>query len=112
MMSEGFDAGVRFGEMVAQVMIALPIGPRQRSAIVASPGYFEHHPTPATPQDLKDMPCIRFRFQSGRYYDWEFERGGIELAVEVNGPLTLGDQGLILEAALEDRKSTRLNSSH
>src|SRR3546814_9401016 len=47
------------------------------------------------------MPCIRFRFQSGRYYDWEFERGGIELAVEVNGPLTLGDQGLILEAALD-----------
>src|SRR3546814_1680792 len=90
MVSEGFDAGVRFGEMVAQDMIALPIGPRQRSAIVASPGYFEHHPTPATPQDLKDMPCIRFRFQSGRYYDWEFERGGIELAVEV------------------DRKSTRL----
>src|SRR3546814_14389061 len=47
------------------------------------------------------MPCSRFRFQSGRYYDWEFERGGIELAVEVNGPLTLGDQGLILEAALD-----------
>src|SRR3546814_191335 len=66
MVSEGFDAGVRFGEMVAQDMIALPIGPRQRSAIVASPGYFAHHPTPATPQDLKDMPYIRFRFQIGR----------------------------------------------
>src|SRR3546814_1335466 len=73
--------------MVAQDMIALPIGPRQRSAIVASPGYFEHHPTPATPQDLQDMPCIRFRFQSGRYYDWEFERRSEEHTSELQSQM-------------------------
>lgn len=101
MVSEGFDAGVRFGEMVAQDMIAMPIGPRQRSAIVASPDFFEKHPRPTTPQQLKDLPCIRFRFESGRLYSWEFDRGGVELAVEVNGPLTLGNQGLMLQAALD-----------
>jgi DNA-binding transcriptional LysR family regulator len=97
----GFDAGVRFGETIAKDMIAVPIGPRQRSAIVASPGFFARHPRPVVPEDLKSLPCIRLRFDSGRYYAWEFERGGVELEVEVDGPLTMGDQALMIEAALD-----------
>jgi DNA-binding transcriptional LysR family regulator len=56
---------------------------------------------PPTPQELKGIPCIRFRFESGRYYAWEFERDGVELAVEVDGPLTLGEQDLAVAAALD-----------
>jgi DNA-binding transcriptional LysR family regulator len=91
---------VRFGETIAQDMIAVPLSPRQRTAIVASPDFFERNARPTTPQELKDLPCIRFRFPSGRFYAWEFEKGGQDLAVEVDGPLTLGDQGLIVQAAL------------
>jgi DNA-binding transcriptional LysR family regulator len=101
MVAEGCDAGVRFGETIAQDMVAVPIGGRQRTAIVAAPGFFETHPKPTTPEQLKDLPCIRFRFASGRLYHWEFERGGIELNIEVDGPLTLGDQGLMIQAALD-----------
>lgn len=101
LVSGGFDAGVRFGETIAQDMIAVPIGPRQRSAIVASPAFLETHPRPTRPEDLKVLPCIRLRFDSGRYYAWEFERGGVELAVEVDGPLTMNDQSLMIEAALD-----------
>lgn len=98
---QGFDAGLRFGEMIAQDMIAVPIGPRQRSAIVASPAFFERYPIPTAPEQLKALPCVRFRFDSGRFYAWEFERGGIELSVEVDGPLTLGDQSIMVQAALD-----------
>ncbi|MGV6875531.1 LysR family transcriptional regulator [Pseudochelatococcus sp. B33] len=101
MVSEGFDAGVRFGEVVARDMIAVPLGPPQRSAYVASPDFFRRHPKPATPEELKGLPCIRFRFESGRYYAWEFERDGVELAVEVDGQLTLGEQDLAVQAALD-----------
>ena len=101
LVSGGFDAGVRFGETIAQDMIAVPIGPRQRSAVVASPAFFEHHPLPLHPEDLKSLPCIRLRFDSGRYYAWEFERAGVELTVEVDGPLTMNDQSLMVEAALD-----------
>jgi DNA-binding transcriptional LysR family regulator len=101
MVSQGFDAGLRFGETIAQDMIAVPIGPRQRTAIVASPDYFAHHPKPVTPEQLTSLPCIRFRFDSGRYYAWEFERGGVELAIEVDGPLTLSEQSLSIQAALD-----------
>ena len=98
--SEGFDAGVRFGEVIARDMIAVPLGPRQRSAIVASPALFERHPVPVTPEHLRDLPCIGLRFGSGRLYAWEFERGGVELSVEVEGPLVVGDQDMMVEAAL------------
>lgn len=101
MVAEGFDAGVRFGETIAQDMIAVPLGPRQRTAIVASPSFFERHAKPSRPEDLKALHCIRFRFESGRLYAWEFERGGVELSIEVEGPLTLGDQGLMVQAALD-----------
>lgn len=100
MVSEGFDAGVRFGEIVAQDMIAVPIGPRQRSAVVAAPDFFARRVTPSAPEELRALPCLQLRFASGRLYDWEFERGGIEFQVAVQGPLILGDQGHILQAAL------------
>jgi DNA-binding transcriptional LysR family regulator len=99
--SAGFDAGVRFGETIAQDMVAVPLGPRQRTAIVASPEFLKRHKKPQRPEDLKDLPCIRFRFGSGRFYAWEFERGGIEQAIEVEGPLTLGDSDMMVRAALE-----------
>jgi DNA-binding transcriptional LysR family regulator len=98
---EGCDAGVRLGEVLALDMIAIPIGPSQRSAFVASPSFFERHPKPTSPEQLQDLPCIRLRFSSGRYYAWEFERDGVELVVEVDGPLTLGDQDTAIEAALQ-----------
>ncbi len=99
--SAGFDAGVRFGETIAADMIAVPVGPRHRFAVVASPSYFKIHKPPVTPHDLRGLPCIRYRFPSGAMYRWEFERGGIELDIEVDGPLTLGDQDLMLEASLD-----------
>lgn len=100
MVSEGFDAGVRFGEIIAQDMIAVPIGPRQRTAIVATPAFFEKHPKPVTPEQLKSLPCIGFRFGTGRLYAWEFERGGVELSVEVEGALVLDDQDMMVDASL------------
>lgn len=101
MVAEGCDAGVRFGETIAQDMVAVPIGGRQRTAIVASPAFFERYPKPTTPEQLKEIPCIRFRFASGRFYAWEFERGGIEVNIEVDGPLALNDQQLTVQAALD-----------
>ena len=98
--SAGFDAGIRFGEVIAGDMIAVPIGPRQRSAIIAAPPYFTRYAIPNEPRDLLRLPCIRYRFPSGAFYRWEFERGGTELEIEVDGPLVLSDQDLMIDAAL------------
>jgi len=100
--SEGFDAGVRFGETIAADMIAVPLGPRQRSVVVATQAFFARWPKPATPHDLGGLPCLRFRYYSGRDYRWEFERDGVKLEIAVDGPFVTNSQDLMVQAALED----------
>ena len=98
--ASGFDAGLRFGEHIAADMIAVPIGPRHRFAVVATPEHFQRYPIPRSPQELHAHPCIRYRFLGGALYSWEFQRGADEVEVEVDGPLTLSEQDLMVDAAL------------
>jgi DNA-binding transcriptional LysR family regulator len=72
----GFDAGVRYGEHLAQDMIAVSLGPPQRYAVVASAQYVAQHGRPKQPKDLLDHACIRTRFGSGAMLEWEFEKAG------------------------------------
>jgi DNA-binding transcriptional LysR family regulator len=95
----GFDAGIRFGESLMRDMVAVRLGPDMRLAVVASPGYLALHGRPEKPHDLRDHLCIRRRFPSGAIYRWELERRGKPLEVDVQGPLTLDDSGMILQCA-------------
>jgi DNA-binding transcriptional LysR family regulator len=97
---EGFDAGIRLAEHLPQDMIAVPFGPRQRLLVVGAPAYFAKHPPPRSPADLGAHRCIRRRLSSGKIYRWEFERRGESLDIDVQGLLTLDDEGLMHEAAL------------
>jgi DNA-binding transcriptional LysR family regulator len=47
--ADRFDAGVRLGKTIDKDMIAVPIGPPMRLAVVASPDYFKAHPKPRCP---------------------------------------------------------------
>lgn len=95
----GFDAGVRFGERLAQDMVAVPLGPPQRFVVVGSPAYLAQHGVPTTPQELSAHRCIRIRFPNGSIYRWEFARAGERLEVEVEGPLAVGEMPLMVRAA-------------
>ena len=99
--AEGFDAGVRLRESVPQDMIAVPFGGDARFLAVASPAYLSRHGVPATPDDLRRHRCIRQRLPSGRPYRWEFARGSDEIAIEVPGALTLDDNDLMVNAAVD-----------
>lgn len=99
--AEQLDAGVRPGETVAKDMIAVPIGPEMRMAVVGSPAYFTSHPPPRTPRDLTAHDCINLRLPAHRgMYVWEFARNGRDLRVRVDGKLVFNTAALILHAAL------------
>jgi DNA-binding transcriptional LysR family regulator len=99
--AERYDAGVRLGEQVAKDMIAVPIGPDMRMAVVGAPSYFATRPVPQTPQDLTAHACINLRLPTyGSLYAWEFEQGGRELKVRVEGQLVFNTLDLRLKAAL------------
>ena len=100
--AEQVDAGVRTGETVDKDMIAVPIGPAMRMAVVGSPAYFAKRPPPRVPRDLTGHDCINLRLPGRRgIYAWEFERGGRELKVRVDGQLVFNTAALMLNAALE-----------
>jgi DNA-binding transcriptional LysR family regulator len=97
----GFDAGVRYGEHLAQDMIAVSLGPPQRYAVVASPQYIAQHGRPKHPKDLLNHSAIRTRFGSGGMPDWEFEKAGRVIKVSPPGKLIASYPGLARRAALD-----------
>lgn len=97
----GFDAGIRFEEKVPEDMVGVRIGPKLRWAVVGAPGYFARRGIPHLPPDLLRHECIRHRFPSGRMLKWKFENGDATFEIDVNGPITLADQGLTAQAALD-----------
>jgi DNA-binding transcriptional LysR family regulator len=99
--AERYDAGVRSGEMVAKNMVAVRIGPDMRSAVVGAPSYFATRSRPKTPQDLTTHACINLRLPThGGLYAWEFEKGGREIRVRVEGQLVFNGTAPMLDAAL------------
>lgn len=99
--AEGFDAGVRLGQVVEQDMIAVRIGTDQREAVVASPDYVSRHGTPAAPEDLVDHRCIGWRPAPNKApYRWEFERDGAAFAVSVEPQITTNDLRFMISSVL------------
>ncbi len=99
--AEGFDAGFRLLEAVPRDMVAIPVGPPLRFAVVASPRYLKKHRAPRTPSDLLQHDCLRNRMPSGAVMRWGLARRGEELAIDVKGTLTLGHTDLLVEGALD-----------
>ena len=87
--AERFDAGVRLGESVAQDMTAVRIGPPVQFTVVATKRYFANRSRPQKPADLVGHNCINVRQMTHlSIWAWEFEKGGRQVNVRVDGQLT------------------------
>ncbi|RBL85399.1 LysR family transcriptional regulator [Streptomyces cavourensis] len=99
--ADRYDAGVRLGDTIDKDMIAMPIGPKLRMAIAASPAYFKTRPVPRTPRDLLQHNCINMRMQTaGGLYTWDFERRGQTVNVRVDGQLIFNTSPGMVDAAV------------
>lgn len=98
--AEGYDAGVRLGEVIEQDMIAVPVSGDQRQMVVAAPSYLERFGAPQHPSELPRHRCIGWR-PSPRVapYRWEFEENGREFDVAVSPRITTNDMWLMLRTA-------------
>jgi DNA-binding transcriptional LysR family regulator len=99
--ADGFDAGIRLAESVPKDMIAVLFGGTSRFVAVAAPSYLKKRGVPKAPLDLMQHSCIRYRMRNGKIYQWEFERRGQAEDVDVPGQLTLDEDRLMLDAAIE-----------
>ncbi|WP_349970230.1 LysR family transcriptional regulator [Pseudomonas caspiana] len=99
--AERYDAGVRYGESVAEGMIATRIAPDMRMAVVATPAYFERWGRPLLPNELIGHNCINFRFPThGGLYTWEFEKADKVQNIQVSGQLIVNSVYQSLDACL------------
>lgn len=99
--AEGFDAGVRLGEVIEQDMVAVPLTKAQKEVVVASPEYFERHGVPGHPSELVQHRCIGWRpAPEMSPYRWEFAENGVTFDVDVEPQITTNDLRLMIRVAL------------
>lgn len=99
--ADGFDAGVRLGEVIEQDMIAVPLTGPVRQVVVATPAYLAAHGTPVHPRELVEHRCIGWRpAPDVAPYRWEFSQNGQEFDVAVQPQITTNDMLLMVRTAL------------
>lgn len=99
---EGFDLGIRFGE-VPDARINARLLLKNRRIVCASPAYVKRHGKPSVPHDLTRHPCIVLRENDSAYGTWHFSRGKRAETVKVDGPLSSNDGSIVMQWALDGR---------
>lgn len=99
---EGFHAGIRMGDMLAQDMMAVRITGPIPSAFFAAPCYLAAHGTPTAPRDLLDHRCIRHRHPtSGALREWWVIEDGQDKQIDPPARLIFDSAAGVIQAARE-----------
>ena len=89
---EGFDAGVRSGDVIAADMVSVRLTPPFRVLVAASPDYVARHGKPTTIADLERHVLIGYRLISAKsLWRWEFQDKGRAVEFETKGPVIVND---------------------
>ena len=98
--AEGYDAGIRLGEVIDRDMIAVPISGDLRLIVVGAPSYFARHSAPAHPRDLVKHECINWHpTADSPPHRWEFTENGRDFSVDVQARVLTNDPGLNVRLA-------------
>lgn len=99
--SQGFDAGMRMGQFIANDMTAVRLTPPFRMVAVGSPDYLARRGTPLALEDLQTQACLRLRRTIGGPSPWLMVDRGKPVEIVVSGPLIAGDFPTLLDAAID-----------
>jgi len=101
LVADGFDAGVRPGQVLPPDMVAVRLSPPFRLVIVGTQGYLTRSGRPERPEDLRNHACLRLRRSGGALARWVLKKKGGTVELAVSGPFIANDFLTLLEAALE-----------
>ena len=108
LMEEGFDAGIRIGDLPDSSMRAVRIG-SVRSVVCASPQYLQAHGTPKKPEQLPEHQIITTA-GSAVATQWKFLHKGKSMSVRVTPRLSTSNIAGAVAAATAGFGITRLLS--
>jgi len=99
--SDRYDAGVRFGNQIEKDMRATAISAPVKMVIVGAPEYLARQPAPQSAQDLLRHVCINTRLSAqGGITAWDLRHGERNLQIRVEGAWTFNCVYPVLNAAL------------
>jgi DNA-binding transcriptional LysR family regulator len=104
MVGEGFDCGVRVGDLPDSTLIAVRLADNRRLC-VATPAYLARHGTPQTPDALYQHLCLTLSSDASQTRGWAFKLDPQQSASDAkniqymrpSGPLNCSD-GQVLHA--------------
>ncbi|HEY4031194.1 MAG TPA: LysR family transcriptional regulator [Caulobacteraceae bacterium] len=100
--ARGFDAGIRFSDLVAGDMVAVPVGPPLSAQVIASPDYIARRGAPSHPKELLGHDCVAFQHAtSGQMEQWAFQRGEERFELAIRGRLIVNDSTAMAQAVLD-----------
>lgn len=91
---EGYDISIRIGEVTDPNYVTVPLFPNRR-VVCGTPGYFERHGIPRSPEELAKHNCLAFNLQGGQQRGWNFIRDGKVVSIRVEGDLACNDGELL-----------------
>ena len=98
--AEGYDGGIRLGEIIDRDMIAVPVSGDLRLVVVGAPSYFDKHRKPKHPRDLVDHDCINWHpTAEAPPYRWEFTENKREFSFDVRARVLTNDPALNVRLA-------------
>jgi len=101
MIAEGFDVGIRAGEMQGATMVARTIAPLH-FVVCGSPAYLAERGVPATPADLAGHNCLRLRGRGGAPpAGWLLGAQRIPVSPAVKGNFVGNDMTTVVGAAIQ-----------
>jgi DNA-binding transcriptional LysR family regulator len=100
LVSGGFDAGIRLGQLIAPDMVAVRLTPPFPFVVVCSPDYLARHGRPKRVDELRHHACLRIRRSTGAIAPWRFVDGNKTIEAIVSGPLIAHDYSTLLGAAI------------
>jgi DNA-binding transcriptional LysR family regulator len=93
LVSEGFDVAIHVGDPPVSSLVVRKLW-STRIVTVASPSYFKRHKRPAAPRDLMTDKHVLIDYrdpETGRPFEWEFQRGRRIVKVATNGHIIVSD---------------------
>ncbi|MDR6582742.1 LysR family transcriptional regulator [Herbaspirillum frisingense] len=97
--SEGYDAGIRYGHYVPEGMVTAPLTRAHRWVAAASPDYLQRCGRPQTLEDLAQHNCLQLLLGDNSSYKWEFGRGKHQQRIRVPGLVTINNTAATIAAA-------------
>ena len=98
LIAEGFDVGIRIGELEDSTLVARKVG-QLRRIVVATPDYLDRYGEPHHPQELLQHNCLKFTGASALM--WDFFEGKKRFNVQVRGNFSCNQVAPVVDACLD-----------